>query len=1198
MDSSRGGTLAINRGNTPTALHILQANLARCAQANELLNVFQKTNQHDITLIQEPYHHKNTITGFPMKHKIIAASENPKTAIIIHNNDIAVFPTVITDTLIALNITWHSYTALVINCYAPPKEDINNVIRKLSEITHKQNCHILVAGDFNAKNPLWGGTTLDSRGEVLADFFTTNSLTIANQTDCPPTFESRNGRSWIDVTVTSSSLTQHVHQWTVSDEETASDHKYIQTDLFLSHHEQIKRLTQNGTHRVLQTLKDDRWFHETTTTPINTANRLEHVINHLYEKIGSLKAKHSKHVNNTHPNKNPWWTTELEIERKRVRALRRRYQKSQGANREHYKSTYYQALKTYQNNITLTRKNSWQEFCSQIHKGNPFTLPYKIAGNKLKKTITIPAMLKEDGTPTTTIQESVSYILSTLFNTTSHDNETTDNTTYVATDELKDQPFTQQEVDSVVNNIKKHIAPGPDDLNTIFIQTLYAHHKSFFLHIFNSALSLGHFPKKWKNSKVVLIPKKDYDINHPKPAHFRPIALNSILGKVLETLLKNRIYHYLYTRDLLPKNQYGFTHNTSTTKALESVLHKVKMGNELDHTTVIISLDIKNAFNHIRHGKIAKYLNNNHCPPNLINLTSHSLTNRIVSYNTANASINVDLAQGSPQGSPLSPLLWNLTITDLLNTSFPENVHIQAFADDITLVIQTNTRKKIEQKARLALQIIEQWAETNGITFSETKCKYITLGKKYQSRPPHIKLGQHTLQHTKELKILGITLDTNLSFLPHLREIQKKTSALTSNLSRFSAKQWGLTPKQLRDIYIRGTERIILYGSPVWYHRHSHTLRKLQAIQRNPLLQITKAYRTTPNNALPILANIPPIHLTIERENTFHNILHNNTPFTHDNLIFQMPNIAHKTDIWHTHPAQKITIQHETASTGGTQYDIYTDGSATDDGCGAAFVVLDSSLTPIHKKQLKLPKHSSNFEAEAIAIIEALEYVSTSPPNSSHRINTDSLSCLKGLQKPDNRNPFVNAIKTKFMTAQRSHTIKLQYVKAHSGILGNELADSLAKQAIQDGTTTNTPVTTHFIKTQLRKKMHQEWAESWATDSQHTNTYHWIRHPKLIPPHFPANYYISQAITGHGRFPEYLHRFNKSEHKNCKCGEQADGINHYLTNCPLTTNERRYLEQKFPNGLVIHKPEIIKDPTTYSALENLVKKINDLIDQV
>lgn len=48
-----------------------------------------------------------------------------------------------------------------------------------------------------------------------------------------------------------------------------------------------------------------------------------------------------------------------------------------------------------------------------------------------------------------------------------------------------------------------------------------------------------------------------------KTRTFEPLALNSVFGKILEKLLNNRIYHFLFINNLLQKNQYGFKYGTS-----------------------------------------------------------------------------------------------------------------------------------------------------------------------------------------------------------------------------------------------------------------------------------------------------------------------------------------------------------------------------------------------------------------------------------------------------------------------------------------------------------------------------------------------------------------------------------------------------------------------------------------------------------
>lgn len=51
-----------------------------------------------------------------------------------------------------------------------------------------------------------------------------------------------------------------------------------------------------------------------------------------------------------------------------------------------------------------------------------------------------------------------------------------------------DIPFTEVEVTTVVKNLRKDIAPGPDGIKTTLVQAIYKRHTQFFLNLFNACL--------------------------------------------------------------------------------------------------------------------------------------------------------------------------------------------------------------------------------------------------------------------------------------------------------------------------------------------------------------------------------------------------------------------------------------------------------------------------------------------------------------------------------------------------------------------------------------------------------------------------------------------------------------------------------------------------------------------------------------
>lgn len=176
-------------------------------------------------------------------------------------------------------------------------------------------------------------------------------------------------------------------------------------------------------------------------------------------------------------------------------------------------------------------------------------------------------------------------------------------------------------------------------------------------------------------------------------------------------------------------------------------------------------------------------------------------------------------------------------------------------------------------------------------------------------------------------------------------------------------------------------------------------------------------------------------------------------------------------------------------------------------------------------------------------------------------------------------------------------SIILTYVKGHSGILGNTLADELAKEATKDGKETFVPITKTFISKQLQANLYIEWNKIWNKEGTNSYTYKWIKNVNHIPKHFPTNFYTSQALTGHGRFPFYFSRFNITSDSKCQCGKIIEDFDHYLEDCQIITKQRNELSKKLGNKLQNRKPEIIKSKDTMAILEEIVKEINENIKQ-
>ncbi|GBM53669.1 hypothetical protein AVEN_51508-1 [Araneus ventricosus] len=113
--------------------------------------------------------------------------------------------------------------------------------------------------------------------------------------------------------------------------------------------------------------------------------------------------------------------------------------------------------------------------------------------------------------------------------------------------------------------------------------------------------------------------------------------------------------------------------------------------------------------------------------------------------------------------------------------------------------------------------------------------------------------------------------------------------------------------------------------------------------------------------------------------------------------------------------------------------------------------------------------------------------------------------------------------------------IRLGWVKAHIGIKGNEIADTLAKEATTDGIPASLPFPKSFLKKQLLQLSLARWQAEWDNGETGRSVYSII--PKISNKQLHWCRECIQFATGHGPFPRYFKRFGLHSTDYCGCGE-------------------------------------------------------------
>lgn len=80
--------------------------------------------------------------------------------------------------------------------------------------------------------------------------------------------------------------------------------------------------------------------------------------------------------------------------------------------------------------------------------------------------------------------------------------------------------------------------------------------------------------------------------------------------------------------------------------------------------------------------------------------------------------IRRETVRGCPQGSICGPFMWNLLMSELLETLTLHGVRHVAYADDLLLIVEGRTRAMLEAAATSALQHAVSWGAAVGVDVS------------------------------------------------------------------------------------------------------------------------------------------------------------------------------------------------------------------------------------------------------------------------------------------------------------------------------------------------------------------------------------------------------------------------------------------------------------------------------------------------
>lgn len=304
-------------------------------------------------------------------------------------------------------------------------------------------------------------------------------------------------------------------------------------------------------------------------------------------------------------------------------------------------------------------------------------------------------------------------------------------------------------------------------------------------YLYNICIDKSHFPEILKQAKIIPLYKSGDKTN---PSNYRPISILPVLSKPLEKHIYKHLMLHILKNNLLHPHQSGFRENHSCHTALTNLVEEWLLNINNNKFTGVLFIDFAKAFDLIDHDLLLQKLA-------VYKLSEHalSLVKSFLSDRQHKVHIHNDQSQfltqtyGVPQGSVLGPLLFSLYINDL--PLFIHNGLCELFADDTSIHSCNSDLKQLHTSLQDNVYQLIKWAELNHMTLNNQKTKYmiITTRQKRQnitSSIPHIYIDNIAIQEVTTHKVLGVTIDNNLSWSPHIKSLCKHISQKLFQLSK------------------------------------------------------------------------------------------------------------------------------------------------------------------------------------------------------------------------------------------------------------------------------------------------------------------------------------------------------------------------------------------------------------------------------
>ena len=504
------------------------------------------------------------------------------------------------------------------------------------------------------------------------------------------------------------------------------------------------------------------------------------------------------------------------------------------------------AYNSLRNQVTSNIRNDRIAFERNISKEikNNNKVFWRYVNSQRKSKTSIPDLKNKEGTLVTDDKEKAELLnkqFSSVF-TQEDKNNIPEFEPHQVTSTLENFIIHEAEVKKKLKSLRTDKSCGPDEVHPYLLKALADTMVKPLTKIYNISLQTGVVPAIWKEGVVTALFKKG---SKQSPANYRPITLTSIICKILEKLIIEKLQKHLKANNLEKKQQHGFTPKKSTTTNLLEALNIWSEALSHGLPVDVIYLDFEKAFDKVPHERLILQLSRFGVKGEILKWFKNYLTSRFQRVRVnGEYSSRAPVLSGVPQGSVLGPALFLIYVADI-----PEVVKnfVSLYADDSKLynyLLESNEHENTTTSIQNDINLLCAWSERMQMSFNIDKCHSLHLGKRNNSftytmpkmsdmqvSENHIgyTITFHPLKKVNSEKDLGVTIDDQLNFKLHISQKIAKANSLIFLIKNC----FKYLDKHMFNLLFKSLIRPHLeYASPIWCPITKGEIKRIEGVQR------------------------------------------------------------------------------------------------------------------------------------------------------------------------------------------------------------------------------------------------------------------------------------------------------------------------------------------------------------------------------